>query len=374
MKAKITFANAYTVLGHGSALWRSLTHGECGLLPASDIFGENCPAPEALVGCFRLGGPESPRLSWILDRMHEAFLAESELDTCDLLIVATNFGDLRPESGMAVQEVFQRFLDEKFPKRLARRFITICDACSSGTDALGLAALNIRQGAARKVGVLAADSFDHAKFLQHVALGTQSRDRARPFDSAHSGTSFGEGGAFIILAAAPDDLPVRGAELSGFGVSSDAGDLTAPDSSGEFPSLAASRALAMATCSPTAIDLIKVHGSGTLLNDFAEDAALRRIFIPIANTPSAFGTKGAIGHLLGATGLVEAVITCWALRDKLVPPTVGNSEPQTSCAVAVASGLRTLQHSSRRVALASTYGFGGINSSVVIKFQDDDAN
>ena len=206
------------------------------------------------------------------------------------------------------------------------------------------------------------------KLVQHVALGTQSRDRARPFDLGRSGTSFGEAVAIALLASDRGLLRLglrKLVRVAGFGMSGDAHDVVAPDPDGQHAAQAIRTALRDAEAGE--VGYVNAHGSGTQLNDRAEISALRRAVGPEAMASMHVGgTKGALGHTLGATGLVEAVVATHALVEGRYPPTVGLVRPDPTLPFVPATTLRK-RSARERYALSVTFGFGGVNSAVLLE-------
>jgi 3-oxoacyl-[acyl-carrier-protein] synthase II len=263
----------------------------------------------------------------------------------------------------------RHFLEQQKPELAPLFNGVISSACSSGTDALSLAAVLVNQKKYDIIGILAADCLDPGKLLQHFSLGTQDTDCAKPFDVNRRGTSFGEGGGFamVVNSAGLELLAADHAfRIRGFGMSCDAMHITAPDESGKIPSLAISRALESADCSPKDIACINAHASGTSLNDLVESLALRKVFSDTLDDIVVNGTKGAIGHLLGATGLVEAIISCWSLNKALIPGTVGLSDIDESLDIPAYVGGEAIKIS-QPIGISTTFGFGGVNSSIVIE-------
>lgn len=230
-----------------------------------------------------------------------------------------------------------------------------------------MAAHAIQTGLADIVGVIGFDSLEAGKLLQHIALGTQSVDRARPFDVIRSGTSFAEACGVMILAS-PKGLeklrcrPIG--QISGFGMSADAHDIAAPHPEGLYAARAISAALNGVDLN--ALGYINAHGSGTLLNDRAESLALARALGDYTPYAQIGGTKGALGHSLGATGIVEAVVTLNAMTQGIYPQTTGLSDVDPTVGIPV---LQRTQKGrpSHRYGLSATFGFGGVNSAVLME-------
>ena len=300
-----------------------------------------------MVGALSL---KDPRLESILECLWALF------DVCpvDGIYAATSLGDLIGKGAGRPQEIIFTFIRNKLPFDCPIRIFS--SACSSGSDALSMGYLAIQAKRADILLILAADSLCPAKLAHHIALGTQSPTRARPFDRNRDGTSFGEGGAFLILANARGVERLKKhpiAEVTGVGFSCDGYDITMPDPSGKWA------ACAISQCLKGQPNYINAHGTGTILNDLAEAKALHAAVDLSSCLISS--TKGAIGHCLGAAGLIEAVICIKALQSGLAPPTAGLQQ------IDPALGLRPIQegvHADLQTALSVTFGFGGVNSAI----------
>jgi 3-oxoacyl-[acyl-carrier-protein] synthase II len=177
----------------------------------------------------------------------------------------------------------------------------------------------------------------------------------------------GEGAAVLVLeeagAAAARGATVLG-EVLGYGATSDAFHLTAPDPEGTGAAAAIAAALADAELTPADVDYVNAHGTSTPLNDRSETAALKRALGDEAARIPVSSTKSAIGHLLGAAGAVEAVATVLALRDRVAPPTLGHEQPEEGLDLDYVPGAaRPLTRANgRAVGLSNSFGFGGHNA------------
>lgn len=196
-----------------------------------------------------------------------------------------------------------------------------------------------------------------------------SRDAVRPFDAERSGLVLGEGAGVLIVEERQQAI-ARGApvlaEVTGFGMTSDAYHMTAPESDGTGAARAMRLALADAGLKPDQIDYINAHGTATRKNDSAESAAIRQVFgaglaarIPVSST------KSMIGHTLGAAGALELIATVLAMRQGFAPPTINFRDPDPECALdVVAEGARLYPI---RRALSNSFGFGGNNGCLVVE-------
>jgi 3-oxoacyl-[acyl-carrier-protein] synthase II len=252
----------------------------------------------------------------------------------------------------------------------------VVSACSSGGHAIGSALRMIQYGDADAVLAGGAEAtltaFGFACFDSMQALSPTGI--SRPFDARRDGFVMGEGAGMLVLEEA-SAAEARGAtilgEVGGYGSTSDAYHLTAPEPTGGPAARAIELALADADVRHEEVDYVNAHGTSTQLNDAAETAALKRALgeerarqIPTSST------KSAIGHLLGAAGAVEAVATFQALAARLIPPTLGYEVPDPELDLDYVPGeARALVNADGRVpvALSNSFAFGGHNVALVLK-------
>lgn len=367
MDAYISYPSTLTCLGNDSELWQALINGESGLTKAKYAYPDWFEESDSFVGVLPNLSPARSRLLQILERMGESIIP-AQINNCELLLGASSLGDLEGEFSGDPFGCMRSFLKVKFPQIEAKFKGVVSSACSSGTDVLSLAAMLVDQKKYDVIGVLAVDCLEPGKLLQHFALGTQADDRARPFDVNRSGTSFGEGGGFAIVTnkRGLEKLdPSMSFQILGYGMSCDAMNITAPDETGEIPSLALKRALTNANCKAEDIGYVNAHASGTLLNDAVEALALKKAFKQELSNIPVSGTKGAVGHLLGATGLIEAIVACWSTEYGLAPGTVGLKTLDETLKLAVVPQGQSVKTKSP-IAMSTTFGFGGVNSSIIV--------
>jgi 3-oxoacyl-[acyl-carrier-protein] synthase II len=207
----------------------------------------------------------------------------------------------------------------------------VTSACAAGAHAIGTAARMIQMGDADAVvtggSEAALTGLARAGF---AAMGaTSEAGISRPFDARRDGFIMGEGAGVLVLeeasAAASRGARVLG-EVLGYGATSDAYHLTAPDPSGSGAAEAIRLAMADADVAPDELSYVNAHGTSTPLNDRSETAALKTALGEAAMRIPVSSTKSSIGHLLGAAGAVEAIATVLALRERLIPPTLGFEE------------------------------------------------
>ena len=244
---------------------------------------------------------------------------------------------------------------------------TVSSACASAALAIEQALRAIRSSEIDVALAGGADCLCLTTYSGFNALRAVADTPCRPFRADRSGISLGEGGAVLTLESLEHAL-ARGAtplaEILGAGSTCDANHMTAPQAEGEMAALAVERAISDADLETDTISFINAHGTGTPLNDVAECAALQRVFGPcLAHTPLE-ATKGLVGHLLGAAGVIAAVSVVLGLRDGEVHPVPGGGAVDPALPVdLVLHSLRPL--SSMRAALSVSLGFGGVNAAVV---------
>jgi 3-oxoacyl-[acyl-carrier-protein] synthase II len=253
---------------------------------------------------------------------------------------------------------------------------TVVTACAAGPDALGTALDMIRAGRADVVIVGGTEAtvteYCIGGFCAMKALSTKRNDTpekaCRPFDADRDGFVMGEGAAILILESEAH-AKARGArayvELAGYGGSSDAYHLTAPDPEASGAIRAIRLALANAGVRPEEVDYVNAHGTSTPLNDPMETKAVKAVFGDHAYKLKMSSTKSMTGHLLGAAGALEAVICTLAIRNGFYPPTINNENPDPECDLDVVPNKGV--SAPLKVAVSTSLGFGGHNAVVVLK-------
>jgi 3-oxoacyl-[acyl-carrier-protein] synthase II len=247
------------------------------------------------------------------------------------------------------------------------------DSCASGAIAIGQAFRAVRDGYADVMiagGVevpLAPLTFGAFDVIR--AMSTHNDDPARacrPFDRTRTGFVMAEGGALLVLEtrehARRRGAPVYGTVL-GFGASNDAHHMTAPLPSGAQAARAMRLALGEAGVAPEDVDYVNAHGSGTPLNDSTETLAIKQVLGGHAYRIPVSATKAMHGHALGATGAIEAAGSFLSLRHGYVPPTINLDAPDESCDLDYVPGNG--REMRLRYVLSNSFGFGGINASLV---------
>tara|TARA_B100001245_G_scaffold206609_1_gene168699 strand:+ start:3660 stop:4898 length:1239 start_codon:yes stop_codon:yes gene_type:complete len=248
-------------------------------------------------------------------------------------------------------------------------------ACASGADSIGMAFEAIRRGdvdAAVTGGAEAAICpVGVAGFNACQALSKRNDDpkaASRPFDATRDGFVLGEGAGVLVLES-QTSMDSRGAEpiaeMIGYGSTADAYHITQPGPEGEGGARAMNMALSKAGISPENIDYINAHGTSTPLNDKFETMAMKSVFGEHAYDMPISSTKSMTGHLLGASGALEAAITVMALKNQIAPPTINlrNSDPDCDLDYTAGSPRQT----TITTAMSNSFGFGGHNASLIFQ-------
>ena len=256
--------------------------------------------------------------------------------------------------------------------------ISMVTACASGTHCIGESFRMIKHGYQDIViagGTEASITPTGIAGFANIKALTQTTDKNRasiPFDKERSGFVMGEGAGIVVLEEL-EHAKARGAkiyaEIVGYGATSDAYHITSPAPGGEGGARAMKIAIEEARVKPEDITYINAHGTSTHLNDSSETQAVKTAFGDAAKTVMVSSTKGNTGHLLGAAGGVEAVVCAKAIQDDFVPPTINYKVPDEEC------DLDIVPNEGRNVkveyAMSNSLGFGGHNSSILLKKYED---
>ncbi|KAM0338626.1 hypothetical protein ACHAPQ_002157 [Fusarium lateritium] len=257
-------------------------------------------------------------------------------------------------------------------------------ACTTGAHSIGDASRFITMGDADVMIAGGSESCIHpltfAGFGRARSLSTAYNDNptasCRPFDAARNGFVVSEGAAVLVLEEL-EHAKARGAriyaEIKGYGCSGDAHHMTAPREDGHGAFLAMKKALKSAGIKPHQVDYVNAHATATNVGDAAETSAIRRLMLgeeghQKESDVTVSSTKGAVGHLLGAAGAIEALFSIMAIHEGVVPATLNLETPDVGAAFNFVPN--EAQEKAVGVAISNSFGFGGTNSSLVFsKYQ-----
>lgn len=256
--------------------------------------------------------------------------------------------------------------------------MSLATACASGTNAIGEAAEMIRRGAADVMVAGASEAAIHPLTMAGMnvmtALSTRNDDpqrASRPFDKDRDGFLMGEGSAILILESL-EHAQARGAailcEFTGYGTTDDAHHISAPAENGAGAAISMRLALKNAELKTADVQYINAHGTSTQLNDKSETAAIKTVFGEQAYKLAVSSTKSMTGHLLGASGALEAMIATLAIVHQTIPPTINYQTPDPNC------DLDYVPNQARKTqienVMSNSFGFGGHNATLIVsRFQ-----
>lgn len=252
---------------------------------------------------------------------------------------------------------------------------SVASACASGADGIGMAWMLLRAGIIDAAVTGASEAtITKTGFGTFDRLGAMSRRNTdfshtpQPFDRDRDGLVMGEGAAILILERESIALK-RGAEilaeLAGYGATADAFHITAPSEDGAGGARAMQLAMQAARINTEAVDYINAHGTATPLNDLSETKAIKTTFGERAYHIPISSTKSMTGHMMGATGALEAVFCTYAVQQDIIPPTIHYQNPDPQCDLDYVPN-EARQHRVR-VALSNAFGFGGHNAVLIVR-------
>ena len=408
----ITGVGLVTPIGIGKEeFWQSLIQGKSGIDKISYFDTSEYPTKIAAeVKNFNYMNFISPKEANRMDKSTQfsivsAMLAleDSELEITDInshstgVIIGSGIG------GIGTFEKQHKMLLENGPRRVSPFFIpmmisnisageiaikigakgpngVITTACASSTHAIGMAFKLLQQGDAQIIlsgGTEAAISpMALAGFCKMKALSVQNNEpsrASRPFDSERDGFIMGEGAGILILETlkhAKERNANIYAEIFGFGMTADAYHITAPAPDGEGAIRAMEIALRDAKINPSKIDYINAHGTSTPLNDKLETLAIKKVFGKHAYDLKISSNKSMTGHLLGASGGVEAIATALTIKNNIIPPTINYNSPDPECDLDYTPNKS--KNGVINYAISNSFGFGGHNGVIVLgKYKED---
>jgi nodulation protein E len=395
-RVAITGLGAVTALGPDlPSLWAGITAAQCGIRPIANIPTDRLLVTHAAeIYGFDPAAHFGPRQMPMLDRTSQLALVAAREAVGSSGFAASDPIRAGVILGAAIgQETFDsaykslygdnarrlhpmtvpRIMPNAPASQLSMEFglqgpcFATASACASSAHAAGIAFQMIRAGLIDSALTGGSDASIVVGFMKAWdALRVLSPDACRPFSLDRTGLVIGEAAAILVLEewqhAKARGAPII-AEVIGFGMSADAGELTAPDAAGAARAMQA--ALDDAALNPDAVDYVNAHGTGTRLNDKTEIAALRSIFGARTNSLPVSSTKSMVGHCLNAAGAVELAVTAMALRHGVLPPTCGYRLRDPDCAIdCVPNEARAAPIG---IAMSNSFAFGGLNAVLVLK-------
>ncbi|TFB08124.1 beta-ketoacyl-[acyl-carrier-protein] synthase II [Candidatus Atribacteria bacterium MT.SAG.1] len=402
----ITGAGLVTPIGIGKEeFWQSLIRGKSGITKISYFDTSEYPAKIAAeVKNFDFMNFISPKEAKRMDKSTQFSIVSAMLALEDSKLKITEKDDYSTGviigsgiGGIGTFEKQHKMLLEKGPGRVSPFFIpmmisnisageiaikigakgpngVIATACASSTHAIGIAFKLLQHGDAQIIfsgGTEAAISpMALAGFCKMRALSIQNDNpsrASRPFDKERDGFVMGEGAGILVLETlqhAKERNANIYAEILGFGMTADAYHITAPAPDGESAAKAMEIALRNARIKPSQIDYINAHGTSTPLNDKLETLAIKKVFGRHAYNLKISSNKSMTGHLLGASGGVEAIATAFTIKNNIIPPTINYNSPDPEC------DLDYVPNKSEKkivnYAISNSFGFGGHNGVIVL--------
>ena len=242
--------------------------------------------------------------------------------------------------------------------------LTVVNACTSGSDSIGTAALWIRNGFCDIAIAGGADEINKVPLSGFGSLSNMSEEPCKPFDKNRSGLNIGEGAGIVIIASekAISKLNLEcKIELAAYAGATDAYHLTAPSPDGAGLEKAITKALQFADINKDAISFINAHGTATKDNDLVEGKVFNKVF---GSDIKFLSTKGYTGHTLGAAGGIEAVFTIAALKERWIPASAGFREYDEEVGL---SPVKTVTEITGNFAMSTSLAFGGNNSVLIFK-------
>jgi len=402
----VTGIGAVTPLGNDvETTWNNLIAGVCGIGPLTRVNADDFPAKVAAeVKDFEPGDFIDKKDARKMDRFTQYAVAAS------LMAVKDAGLDINEEnsdrigvwigSGIGGMETFenqyQNFLNKGYRRvspffvpmlipdmasgqvsiTLGARGFNSCTvtACATGTNSIGDAFKVIQRGDAIAMVTGGAEApitnMSVAGFCANTALSTNPdpKTACRPFDLNRDGFILGEGAGIIVLEELEHAL-ARGAhiyaEIVGYGATADAYHITAPAPAGEGGARAMKMAINDAGLKPEDIDYINAHGTSTAYNDKFETAAIKEVFSDHARKLAISSTKSMTGHLLGAAGGIEAIISALTIKEGIIPPTINYQTPDPECDLDYVPNEARKQEV--KAVLSNSLGFGGHNATIVFK-------
>jgi len=400
-KIYITGTGAVTPIGIGTeAFWDGIVSGRCGIRDIAGMEEENIPVRRAGQVAdlnprdylpVRLVQDLEPYMQYAYISAEEA-LRQSGLDPVNAseeqrarigivmgsaLSGINIIGETDVKYKSSGRAAGPKFLTKAMGNICAAHFsinhcikgpsMTVSTACSSGGDAITLAAMMIRSGMADAMVVMAGEAAICPTLIQSLTrTGALSKTgQSMPFDLNRNGFALGEGGGALILES-EEHAAARGAqplcELLGCANNTDAFNPVSPDPGGEGAAACMKLALTDAGIPAERVDYINAHGTATQIGDIAEACAIRKVFsgrpVPVSST------KGSTGHMMGAGGIVELIACIKAIETGILPVNTGFETPDPECDLNIVTEDTRMQRVD--IAMSDALGFGGQNSCIII--------
>ena len=367
MKVAVVESKILTPFGLGIEIcWDRLCEKCCTVKPVDrfDVSAFGSSVASTIEGLLYHQGP-----SLVWQMLTQLFSKTIPSDAALMLATTTGEVDLLEQTVLEkIEHAPEGHLNELLKKihdlyNLRGKASIISSACTSSTAAIGLAVASIESGNEDAVLVVACDAVTEFVYTGFSSLMSLDPEGARPFDAERQGLSVGEAAGYMLLMsedrAKKENRSILGYVL-GWGLSNDANHMTGPARNGDGLARAIRLALKTAKIDPGSIGFICAHGTGTRYNDAMEMQAFKHVF---SQPRSTFSVKGALGHTMGASGLLEASLTLQALKEKNVPP---SSRINIIDDDAKGWIVTEQKRQDMPIALTTNSGFGGVNAALVI--------
>jgi len=376
VKIVIKDCGVVTPFGKGvTPLWNNLIAGSSAIAPCKrfDVSPFECKKASILDLEPQKTDISAPSLVWDLIAPLQKLIKSWK---CDHLILATTKGEID-----LLEQHLARYGNEsiqKLPKELTLncfrqkmgKYLNIKEttllsaACASSNTAIGTAAEMLLAGYSKKICVIGIDIVSKFVFSGFSALqALSSANIAKPFDAKRDGLIPGEACGAILMECETRKNAANTSigTIIGWGTAADANHVTGPSREGFGLTSAINKALKIAEIAPDAVAAISAHGTATVYNDAMEMQAFKKIF---QNPIPLFSVKGALGHTMGASGIIETIISLNALKNQKIPPTAGLSIPDELSQGWVSAKSAKF---AKNIILKTNSGFGGINAALLIQ-------
>lgn len=370
MKIVIAESDVVTAYGWGMApLWSGLLAGRTAIRPTKWFARRGFVSDQAAIIADLDASSDGSRVMAMLRRLLAPLVGR--FDPLTPILLATTVGEIEYLQRAVLGNETQ-LLAAARPERLLEQVkiflglrgpgMVVSSACTSSVAAVALAASMIRRSQAERVLVVACDAISEFVYSGFSGLLSLSAQPARPFDVDRDGLSLGEAATWALVTdARASEAMGCSAEILGWGNTTDAVHITAPDCSAQGLSRAIEKACAMAKRSAGEVVFIAAHGTATSFSDAMEMKAFKDVF---GRPRPTFSIKGGTGHTLGAAGLVQLLVAQRALATGIVPGTVGLTKPDPLALGWVSS--KPAMAATNSVAISTNSGFGGVNTAMLL--------